>query len=184
MAEGLTWPSNHLFRVRKTLKVTRPNLKGQRSLDTPVPIKRVTRRRVPGNPDPVDMHVGGRVRLRRALLGLSQEKLGEAVGLTFQQIQKYERGANRIGASRMYDLSQVLGVPVSFFYDDMQEDVKDRNAVGETGASEVVAGDKDPLTRRETLELVRAYYKVRSAPVRKRVFELVKSLAKVPLHLF
>ncbi|MDG2034099.1 MAG: helix-turn-helix transcriptional regulator, partial [Rhodospirillales bacterium] len=125
------------------------------------------------------MHVGGRVRLRRALLGLSQEKLAEAVGLTFQQIQKYERGANRIGASRMYDLSQVLDVPVSYFYDDMQEDVKDRNAVGETGASEDVACDKDSLTRRETFELVRAYYKVSNSSVRKRVFELVKSLAKV-----
>ena len=143
-----------------------------------MPIKRVTRRRVPGVPDPVDIHVGGRVRLRRALLGLSQEKLGEAVGLTFQQIQKYERGANRIGASRMYDLSQVLDVPVSFFYDDMPESVKDRNAVGENDASGDVVGDKDPLTRRETLELVRAYYKVSSSPVRKRVFELVKSLAK------
>ena len=133
---------------------------------------------MPGVPDPVDIHVGGRVRLRRALLGLSQEKLGEAVGLTFQQIQKYERGANRIGASRMYDLSQVLDVPVSFFYDDMPESVKDRNAVGENDASGDVVGDKDPLTRRETLELVRAYYKVSSSPVRKRVFELVKSLAK------
>lgn len=144
-----------------------------------MPIKRVTRRRVPGIPDPVDMHVGGRLRLRRTLLGLSQEKLGEAVGLTFQQIQKYERGVNRIGASRMYDLSQILDVPVSFFYDDMREDVKDRNAVGETGASGDVAVNKDQLTRRETLELVRAYYKVNSSPVRKRVFELVKSLAKM-----
>jgi len=129
-------------------------------------------------PDPVDIHVGGRVRLRRTLLGLSQEKLGEAVGLTFQQIQKYERGANRIGASRMYDLSQVLDVPVSFFYDDMSEEVKDRNALEESGAGEDVEVEKDPLTRRETLELVRAYYKVDSPSVRKRVFELVKSLAK------
>ena len=133
---------------------------------------------MPGVPDPVDMHVGRRVRLRRTLLGLSQEKLGEAVGLTFQQIQKYERGANRIGASRMYDLSQVLDVPVSFFYDDMPNEVNDRNAVGEAEASGEGAGDKEPLTRRETLELVRAYYKVSSPPVRKRVFELVKSLAK------
>ena len=160
------------------MNIIQPNVQGQRSLDTLVPIKRVTRRRVPGVPDPVDVHVGGRVRLRRTLLGLSQEKLGEAVGLTFQQIQKYERGANRIGASRMYDLSQVLDVPVSFFYDDMPEEVKDRNAVVETEASGKGAGDKDPLTRRETLELVRAYYKVSSSPVRKRVFELLKSLAK------
>ena len=71
------------------------------------------------NPNPVDIHVGGRIRLRRTLLGYSQEKLGNAVGLTFQQIQKYERGANRIGAGRLYDFSQILEVPVSFFYDDM-----------------------------------------------------------------
>ncbi|MBC8158615.1 MAG: helix-turn-helix transcriptional regulator, partial [Alphaproteobacteria bacterium] len=72
----------------------------------------------------MDIHVGSRVRLRRTLLGMSQEKLGEAVNLTFQQIQKYERGANRIGASRMFELSRVLDVPVSFFYDDMAEEIK------------------------------------------------------------
>jgi len=70
-------------------------------------------------PNPIDIHVGSRVRLRRNMLGLSQEKLGEAIGLTFQQVQKYERGANRIGASRLHDLSRVLDVPVSFFFDDM-----------------------------------------------------------------
>src|SRR3546814_3329079 len=72
-----------------------------------------------GSPDPVDVHVGGRVRLRRTLLGMSQEKLGSALGLTFQQIQKYERGTNRIGSSRLHQLSRVLDVPVSFFFDDM-----------------------------------------------------------------
>jgi len=71
------------------------------------------------NPNPIDVHVGSRVRLRRTLLGMSQEKLGEALGLTFQQVQKYERGVNRIGASRLYHLSQILDVPVSFFFDDM-----------------------------------------------------------------
>src|SRR5471030_1017535 len=71
------------------------------------------------SPSPVDLHVGSRVRLRRTLLGMSQEKLGNAVGLTFQQIQKYERGANRIGASRLFDISRVLDVPVQFFFDDM-----------------------------------------------------------------
>src|SRR5512134_3751494 len=75
----------------------------------------------PGVPNPVDIHVGSRVRLRRTLLGLSQEKLGEAVGLTFQQIQKYERGANRIGASRLFEFSRILDVPVSFFFDDMDD---------------------------------------------------------------
>ena len=80
---------------------------------------RVTR----GKPDPVDIHVGSRVRLRRTLLGLSQEKLGEALGLTFQQVQKYERGANRIGASRLHQISMILDVPVSFFFEEMPTDV-------------------------------------------------------------
>ncbi len=70
-------------------------------------------------PSPIDVHVGSRVRLRRTLLGMSQERLGEALGLTFQQVQKYERGVNRIGASRLFDLSRVLDVPISFFFDDM-----------------------------------------------------------------
>jgi transcriptional regulator with XRE-family HTH domain len=112
-------------------------------------------------------------------MGLSQEKLGDAVGLTFQQIQKYERGANRIGASRMFDLSTVLDVPVSFFFDDMSEEIKKRDAEP-TGfhEQEQVELEKDPLTRRETLELVRAYYRIDGPSVRKRIFELVKSLAR------
>src|SRR3954463_9950619 len=72
-------------------------------------------------PSPIDVHVGGRVRLRRTLLGMSQEKLGDALGLTFQQVQKYERGVNRIGASRLFDLSRVLDVPIGFFFDDMPD---------------------------------------------------------------
>src|SRR3954468_15891485 len=84
---------------------------------------RSTRGRMPsGKPNPVDVHVGARVRLRRTLLGMSQEKLGEAIGLTFQQVQKYERGANRIGASRLWDLSRVLDCPMSFFFEDMPAD--------------------------------------------------------------
>src|ERR687886_2352058 len=78
------------------------------------------RRKLEG-PHPTDVHVGARVRLRRTLLGMSQEKLGEALGLTFQQVQKYERGANRIGASRLFDLSRVLDVPIGFFFDDMPD---------------------------------------------------------------
>jgi len=131
-----------------------------------------------GVPNPVDVHVGSRVRLRRTLLGLSQEKLGEAVGLTFQQIQKYERGANRIGASRLFEFSRILDVPVSFFFDDMS----DRLIVGDMAANGGLSDkpqnplDPDPLTRRETLELVRAYYRIGDPHVRKRLFELTKSL--------
>ena len=147
----------------------------------PHAIRKITRRRVPGVSDPIDVHVGSRVRLRRTLLGLSQERLGEAVGLTFQQIQKYERGANRIGASRMYDLAHVLDVPVSFFFDDMPDDVKQRDAAPVNVAvdDEATSAEPNPLNRRETLELVRAYYRISSARVRKRMFELVKAVARV-----
>jgi transcriptional regulator with XRE-family HTH domain len=116
--------------------------------------------------------------LRRTLLGLSQEKLGEAVGLTFQQIQKYERGANRIGASRLYEFSRILDVPVSFFFDDMAEKMRAADAQMNYGIADQpqMPLDPDPLTRRETLELVRAYYRIGDPHVRKRLFELTKSL--------
>jgi len=134
-----------------------------------------------GKPNPVDIHVGSRVRLRRTLLGLSQEKLGDALGLTFQQVQKYERGANRIGASRLFDLSRVLDVPVSFFFDDMSSDVAERMPAVGIVLDDVSQGgfDADPMARRETLELVRAYYRIKDPLVRKRVFELAKTLANV-----
>ena len=126
------------------------------------------------NPDSVDVHVGSRVRLRRTLLGMSQKKLGNALGLTFQQVQKYERGTNRIGSSRLFVLSRILDVPVSFFFDDMAQEI----AVGQPGFAEAaqVLFDQDNLAKRETLELVRAYYKIKDAPVRKRLFDLVKAI--------
>lgn len=124
---------------------------------------------------PVDVHVGARVRQRRSLLGMSQTGLGDAVGLTFQQIQKYERGSNRIGSSRLYEFAKVLDVPVSYFFDEMpSQALSGRGRKGETGAP--VEQDKDPLIKRETLELVRAYYKIRENRVRKRIFELVKAM--------
>ena len=127
------------------------------------------------NPNPVDIHVGRRVRMRRTLLGMSQEKLGKAVRLTFQQIQKYERGANRIGSSRLYQLSQILGVPVSYFFDDMDPSITGKAIGLSENAIEPFATDQ--LARRETLELVRAYYRIGDPTVRKRVFELVKAVA-------
>jgi transcriptional regulator with XRE-family HTH domain len=130
-------------------------------------------------PSPIDVHVGGRVRLRRTLLGMSQEKLGEALGLTFQQVQKYERGVNRIGASRLFDLARVLDVPIGFFFDDMPDALGGsmntvRRAIG--FAEQQDGFEDDTLHRRETLELVRAYYRITDTSVRKRVFELIKSL--------
>ena len=129
-----------------------------------------------GNPNPVDVHVGARVRLRRTLLGMSQEKLGDAIGLTFQQVQKYERGANRIGASRLFHLSRVLDVPVSFFFEDMPSTAGPKGAASRGMAEQRAGYDGDPMARRETLELVRAYYKIRDAAVRKRLFEMTKAL--------
>ncbi|MGF1605296.1 MAG: helix-turn-helix domain-containing protein [Rhodothalassiaceae bacterium] len=127
---------------------------------------------VASKPDPIDVHVGSRVRLRRTLLGMSQEKLGDALGLTFQQVQKYERGANRIGSSRLYKIAQILEVPVSFFFDDMMDPSSSDNGLAEAPA----AFESDQLSKRETLELVRAYYRIDDARVRKRIFELVKSV--------
>ncbi len=137
-------------------------------------------------PSPIDVHVGTRIRLRRTLLGMSQERLGEALGLTFQQVQKYERGVNRVGASRLFDLSRVLDVPISFFFDDMPEALA--TSYGGQAARRPIGGfaegqdgfGEDALNRRETLELVRAYYRITDPAVRKRVFELIKSL--VPAH--
>jgi len=138
----------------------------------------------PSGPNPVDVHVGARVRLRRTLLGLSQEKLGEAIGLTFQQVQKYERGANRIGSSRLFDLSRVLDVPVSFFFEEMPNTVSSRSpAQIRAGngrafglAEEAEHYEADPLARRETLELVRAYYRIKDPAVRKKLFDMTKAL--------
>jgi transcriptional regulator with XRE-family HTH domain len=137
-----------------------------------------------GRPSPIDVHVGSRIRLRRTLLGMSQERLGEALGLTFQQVQKYERGVNRVGASRLFDLSRVLDVPISFFFDDMPESLTSaygghagRRAVGYPESTDGFADDA--LNRRETLELVRAYYRIIDPAVRKRVFDLIKSMGPV-----
>jgi transcriptional regulator with XRE-family HTH domain len=133
-------------------------------------------RRKSDRPNPIDVHVGSRVRLRRNMLGLSQEKLGEAIGLTFQQVQKYERGANRIGASRLLELSRVLGVPVSFFYDDTDPVHAPPVPLGfEESPQE--GFDSDPLRKRETLELIEAYYDIEDAATRRRLFDLAKALA-------
>ncbi len=137
------------------------------------------RRRKSEGPNPVDIHVGSRVRLRRTLLGMSQEKLGEAIGLTFQQVQKYERGANRIGASRLFELSRVLDVPVSFFFDDIKAGAVAAAGTGPGGLPERANGqhEPDPMMRRETLELVRAYYRIPDPQIRRRLFDLTKAIA-------
>ena len=105
---------------------------------------------------------------------MSQEKLGKAIGLTFQQVQKYERGTNRVGSSRLFQLAKVLNVPVSFFFDDMPNEV---SGGGPALAEPSKPFEHNPFTKRETLELVRAYHKIGDRGVRKRVFELVKAIA-------
>jgi transcriptional regulator with XRE-family HTH domain len=125
-------------------------------------------------PNPVDVRVGARLRLRRNMLGLSQEKLGEAIGLTFQQMQKYERGMNRIGASRLYELSRLLDVPISFFFDNTDPVRAPAMSFAEP-ASEAIASDL--LSKPETLELVRAFFTIEDPMVRRRLLDCVKALA-------
>ena len=134
-----------------------------------------------GFPNPIDVHVGSRIRLRRTLLGMSQERLAEAIGLTFQQVQKYERGANRVSSSRLYDLARILEVPLSYFFDEMSAGVSAQTPselmrAGRRPAA--IDNEKDPLAKRETLEFVRAYYKITDPAVRRRLFELTKAVAK------
>jgi len=121
----------------------------------------------------VDAHVGRRIRLRRTLLGMSQEKLAEALGLTFQQVQKYEKGVNRVGASRLFDLARVLEVPIGYFFDDMP-DAPTMGKPNPASASASMAYEQS--VKRETLDLVRAYYAIRNPQVRRRVYDLAKVL--------
>jgi len=142
------------------------------------------------HPDPVDVYVGARLRIRRNLAGLSQEQLGKASGLTFQQIQKYERGINRIGASRLFRLSRFLGVPVSYFFEgmdaaaDLDEEkglLRKAPGMADTGQQKlenVPWENADILRRRETLDLIRAYYCINDPRQRRKIYELVKSMAE------
>jgi transcriptional regulator with XRE-family HTH domain len=128
-------------------------------------------------PNPVDAHVGSRVRLRRMLLGMSQERLGESMGLTFQQVQKYEKGVNRIGASRLFQISKILDVPVHFFFEEAPY-------VGDADGARKGMAEPDSeafilefLNSREGLELNRAFVKIGDAKVRKSVVDLVRALS-------
>lgn len=126
-------------------------------------------------PHPIDCYVGSRLRARRRLLGITQEKLGEALGLTFQQVQKYERGSNRISASRLFELSKILAVPITYFYEGAETVTRD-------AASHVQQSAADPfeteqLSSRETQDLLRYYYRVSNPQVRRRLLDLVKSLS-------
>lgn len=124
-------------------------------------------------PNPIDMHVGSRIRLRRNMLGLSQEKLGENLGITFQQIQKYEKGTNRVGASRLQAISAILNVPVSFFFEDAPGSSNQAGFAEDNEATYVV----DFLNSNEGVQLTRAFTKISDPKVRRKIIDLVKSLA-------
>ncbi|WP_102959589.1 helix-turn-helix domain-containing protein [Mangrovicella endophytica] len=124
-------------------------------------------------PNPVDMHVGSRVRLRRTMLGMSQEKLGESLGITFQQIQKYEKGANRVGASRLQRIAEVLSVPVAYFFDGLSGTGEAQSGLSEAGGGEYVA---DFMSSNEGLQLSRAFARIADPRVRRRLIELVRAL--------
>jgi len=127
-------------------------------------------------PDPIDVHVGGRIRLRRMLLGMSQEKLGDALGLTFQQVQKYEKGANRIGSSRLFKISHLLGVSVQFFFDDLPGGQTSPSfGFAEAGSAPMVM---DFVNTPEGVHLNRAFAGIKNSNVRKRLVDLVRAVAE------
>ncbi len=130
----------------------------------------------------IDVHVGARLRTRRTLLGLSQAVVGDAVGITFQQQQKYENGSNRISASRLYDLSQILDVDTAYFFDGMDQTTQNESPAllsrrKSTRSPKKPTKSEDPLIKRETLELVRAYYKISDPKIRDHVRKLIQSVS-------
>ena len=142
--------------------------------------KKMTEKLGPRSPNPVDVHVGARVRLRRKILRFSQEKLGEQLGVTFQQVQKYERGANRIGASRLWKLSEVLDVPVNFFYDGLSTEYGGQS---ESSALLSETPDQSPLVYEfinstDGVSLASAVLKIKNKAVRRQILELARSLSE------
>jgi transcriptional regulator with XRE-family HTH domain len=123
-----------------------------------------------GVPNPVDVHVGARVRTRRLLIGMNQETLAKALGLTFQQVQKYEGGANRVSASRLSQIAAVLGVSISYFFNDLDPDA--------AGLDRPAVEARERLQRPETIELIRSYYAIADQEIRRQFLEMVKAVAQ------
>jgi transcriptional regulator with XRE-family HTH domain len=123
-----------------------------------------------GVPNPVDIHVGKRIRIRRLLLGMNQEALANGLGLTFQQVQKYEAGANRVSASSLSAVAEILGAPISYFFDDLP-------AADATVSAEDKA-EREQLERPETIERVRLYYAISDPSVRRQLLEMIKAVAQ------
>lgn len=151
-----------------------------------------TKRKTKGTADIIDKHVGLRIRNRRTLMGLSQEKLADSVGVTFQQVQKYERGTNRVSASRLYKFSKILGVSIDFFYEGLDSGkpvsaplygMADNDQEAFEGLSEKAkAIPEDLLTHKETLELVRTFYSIADIKSRKEILRFVKFMAMAGSH--
>lgn len=145
------------------------------TLETGRPSRPSTKEQI--RPNPVDAHVGSRVRLRRTFLGISQTKLGDAVGLSCDNMQDFERGALR-SASQLWELARALQCSVSFFFEEMEDNIADVKPGGLARESDdIILRDSDPLTKRETFELVRSYYQIDDYNVRRRIYELAKALA-------
>ncbi len=146
----------------------------------PSRVRRRAKKQTSRGPNPIDIHVGARVRLRRNQLGLTLMTLAKAVGVTYQQLQKYERGVNRVGASRLFNLGRALDVPGSFFFEDLSPAAAGGGKRRTRGLSEAPAAVLEPgsLSKRETVELIRAYYLVTDPGLRKRVLDLMQALGK------
>lgn len=123
-------------------------------------------------PNQIDIHVGRRIRLRRTILGMNQSDLANAIGLTFQQVQKYERGSNRIGSSKLYLIAQALDVPVSYFFEEM-----DKKTATNTAPADSDLLQKDPAAKRETMELVRAFAKIEDPAVRDNLYQSIVAIS-------
>lgn len=145
----------------------------------------MSKKKTKGTPNEVDVHVGKRLRVRRSLLGLSQEKLASLIGLTFQQVQKYERGTNRVSAGRLYEISNILDVPVSYFFEQMGHLSAHASAAPQgmsdnkqEGFSRDIPGSDDIMARKETIDLVRIYYSIENPDARKDIVKFIKSMAE------
>jgi transcriptional regulator with XRE-family HTH domain len=135
------------------------------------------------SPDPMDLHVGGRVRLRRMMLGISQDKLGDALGLTFQQIQKYEKGTNRIGAGRLYHMSKILNVPINFFYEDFGNEQQEMVGFAEDQKEDSMGDFMDLLSTPEGVQLCKSFSSIKDVKIRRKVLDLIKTLSDDDIEL-
>ena len=142
--------------------------KSSTQIEEPKPVPKYGRGT--GIPNPIDVHVGGRVRMRRLLLGMNQETLANALGLTFQQVQKYEGGANRVSASRLSAMAEILGVPISYFFGDLQPEDADLSAEDRQW--------REQLQRPETIEFIRLYYAISDQKIRRQFLEMAKTVAE------